>query len=63
MQVLWLDQADAQVVAEGEEVTLMDWGNAIIRVRQQHCFEICTDAHTCARTLLHARYNIACDLL
>ena len=33
MQALWLDQADAQAVAEGEEVTLMDWGNAIIRVR------------------------------
>ena len=32
-QVLWLDQADAQAVSEGEEVTLMDWGNAIIRVR------------------------------
>ncbi len=32
-QVLWLDQADARAVAEGEEVTLMDWGNAIIRVR------------------------------
>ena len=33
LQVLWLDQEDAQAVAEGEEVTLMDWGNAIIRVR------------------------------
>jgi glutamyl-tRNA synthetase len=32
-QVLWLDQADALAVSEGEEVTLMDWGNAIIRVR------------------------------
>ena len=41
-QVLWLDQADAQAVADGEEVTLMDWGNAIIRVRacqQQHLAE------------------------
>ncbi len=33
LQVLWLDQADAQAMAEGEEVTLMDWGNAIIRAR------------------------------
>ena len=33
LQALWLDQADAQAVAEGEEVTLMDWGNTIIRVR------------------------------
>ena len=32
--MLWLDQADAQVVSEGEEVTLMDWGNAFIRVRK-----------------------------
>jgi glutamyl-tRNA synthetase len=30
---VWLDQADAAAVAEGEEVTLMDWGNAIIKVR------------------------------
>ena len=28
---IWLDQADALEVAEGEEVTLMEWGNAIIR--------------------------------
>ena len=32
-QLLWLDQADARAVAEGEEVTLMDWGNAVITVR------------------------------
>ena len=36
-QVLWLDQADAQAVSEGEEVTLMDWGNAIIQVRTCEC--------------------------
>jgi glutamyl-tRNA synthetase len=29
---VWLDQADGQEVKEGEEVTLMDWGNAIIKV-------------------------------
>jgi hypothetical protein len=31
---VWLDQADGQVLTEGEEVTLMDWGNAFIRVSQ-----------------------------
>lgn len=30
---VWLDQADALEVKENEEVTLMDWGNCIIRVR------------------------------
>lgn len=29
---IWLDQADAQAIKEGEEVTLMDWGNCIIQV-------------------------------
>ena len=28
---LWLDQADGQAVGEGEEITLMGWGNAIMR--------------------------------
>ncbi|KAG0592616.1 hypothetical protein KC19_1G267300 [Ceratodon purpureus] len=28
---IWLDLADATTVSEGEEVTLMDWGNAFIR--------------------------------
>lgn len=28
---VWLDHADAAAVSEGEEVTLMDWGNAFIR--------------------------------
>ncbi|KAH7416420.1 hypothetical protein KP509_14G090700 [Ceratopteris richardii] len=27
---IWLEAADAAVVAEGEEVTLMDWGNAVV---------------------------------
>lgn len=27
----WLDQADAILLSDGEEVTLMDWGNAIIK--------------------------------
>ncbi|GFH06937.1 putative glutamate--tRNA ligase, cytoplasmic, partial [Haematococcus lacustris] len=28
---LWLDQVDAKELSEGEEVTLMDWGNAWVR--------------------------------
>jgi len=28
---IWIDQADALEIKEGEEVTLMDWGNTIIR--------------------------------
>lgn len=28
---IWLDQADALEVKEGEEVTLMEWGNCIIK--------------------------------
>jgi len=27
---VWLDAVDAAVIGEGEEVTLMDWGNAIV---------------------------------
>eukprot|EP00252_Welwitschia_mirabilis_P000333 TRINITY_DN10369_c0_g1_i1.p1 TRINITY_DN10369_c0_g1~~TRINITY_DN10369_c0_g1_i1.p1 ORF type:complete len:721 (-),score=128.64 TRINITY_DN10369_c0_g1_i1:353-2515(-) len=27
---IWLDGADAAAISEGEEVTLMDWGNAIV---------------------------------
>lgn len=30
-----IDQADAAAVGEGEEVTLMDWGNAVVTVRGQ----------------------------
>ncbi len=28
---IWIDQADAKELKEGEEVTLMDWGNAIVK--------------------------------
>jgi len=28
---VWLDQVDAATISEGEEVTLMDWGNCIVR--------------------------------
>lgn len=27
-----IDQADAAAISEGEEVTLMDWGNAVVTV-------------------------------
>lgn len=33
LQGIWLDQADAQQIKEGEEVTLMDWGNCFLMVR------------------------------
>ncbi len=39
---IWLDQADAATLAEGEEVTLMDWGNAIIKVRAHRGCASCT---------------------
>lgn len=28
---IWLDNADASSVSKGEEITLMDWGNAIVK--------------------------------
>lgn len=31
LQEVWLDQEDVGLVKEGEEVTLMDWGNAIVQ--------------------------------
>lgn len=36
MQDVWLEQADAALLTENEEVTLMDWGNAVIRVLPEH---------------------------
>lgn len=33
LQDVWLEQADSALLTENEEVTLMDWGNAIVRVR------------------------------
>jgi hypothetical protein len=57
---LWLEQVDAQAVAEGEEVTLMDWGNCFIRVshachaifQQAHSF-LAFGFHCCARLSAH----------
>ncbi len=31
LQEVWLDAEDVQLLNEGEEVTLMDWGNAIVQ--------------------------------
>lgn len=31
VQEVWLDQEDVQLLKEGEEVTLMDWGNAVVQ--------------------------------
>ena len=31
--MVWLEQEDARLISQGEEVTLMDWGNAIVEVR------------------------------
>lgn len=28
---VWLDQVDAATISQGEELTLMDWGNCIVR--------------------------------
>ena len=36
LQIVWLEQEDAKVIRQGEEVTLMDWGNAILDVRPLH---------------------------
>ena len=32
LQEVWLDQEDVQLLHEGEEITLMDWGNAFVEV-------------------------------
>jgi len=34
---IWLDYADASAISKGEEVTLMDWGNAIINEIKMEC--------------------------
>ena len=50
VQDIWLEQEDAQAIAEGEEVTLMDWGNAIVQARRASCTKpgwavLCLAAH------------------
>lgn len=40
LQGIWLDQADALMIKEGEEVTLMDWGNCFLSVCVG-CMDVC----------------------
>ena len=41
-QEVWLDQEDALLLTEGEEVTLMDWGNAVIQVWARQPWQVTT---------------------
>ena len=50
VQAVWLEQEDAQLLHDGEEVTLMDWGNAIVEKVQRD-----TDGHTVTGELLWGR--------
>jgi len=38
---VWLEQADAAALVEGQEVTLMDWGNALIKVSELQQQTLC----------------------
>eukprot|EP00955_Chlamydomonas_euryale_P091831 364650-Chlamydomonas_euryale.AAC.5 len=51
---IWIDQADALDVKDGEEVTLMDWGNAIIN-------KVHRDSATGAATSVDATLHLAGD--
>ena len=37
---VWIEYADASSISEGEEITLMDWGNAIVKEIKQENGEI-----------------------
>ncbi|GIM07727.1 hypothetical protein Vretimale_11813, partial [Volvox reticuliferus] len=52
---IWLEQVDASSLAEGEEVTLMDWGNAIVK-------SITRDPSTGAVTALSGMLNLDGDV-
>lgn len=54
-RTLWLEQADAAAISEGEEVTLMSWGNAVITA-------VTRDAATGAVTALAGKLNLAGDV-
>lgn len=49
LQVVWLEQEDARLISPGEEVTLMDWGNAVVEVSPSL---LCCAALRCG-SLLH----------
>ena len=52
VQEVWLDQEDVQLLKEGEEVTLMDWGNAFV-----HTISKSEDGNTITgRSLLYFIY-------
>ena len=51
---VWLDAADAGAIQAGEEVTLMDWGNAVITALQR-------DGSGCV-TALEGRLNLGGDV-
>lgn len=51
MSQIWLDAVDAETVTEGEEVTLMDWGNCIVK-------KIHRDASTGAITGIDAQLHL-----
>ena len=47
---IWLDGADVATVSKYEEVTLMDWGNAISKVVEQN--KCGADKNCCIKFLL-----------
>lgn len=60
-----IDQADAAVISEGEEVTLMDWGNAIVTVRWARvlrmCVFVCLHLLVLMFVCLWVSMNACCD--
>ncbi|GLC51783.1 hypothetical protein PLESTB_000547800 [Pleodorina starrii] len=52
---IWIEQVDAATLTDGEEVTLMDWGNAIIT-------SITKDPATGAVTALGGKLNLGGDV-
>jgi hypothetical protein len=52
---VWLEQEDASIISQGEEVTLMDWGNAVIEVRHRKltCLKGRIRVTACAPSYLH----------
>lgn len=56
VQDVWLEQEDAQLLHDGEEVTLMDWGNAIVEKVQRGA-----DGHTVTGELVWGRRLTCCE--
>ncbi len=53
LQVVWLEQEDARLISQGEEVTLMDWGNAIVEVCPRTVVLLKTSVHLREAVLHH----------